>query len=137
MDWVPESSRRARVLPLDALVRALGVRGLAELVRRTCALARQMAARLAAAPGVHVLNEVVLNQVLVAFDGGPGARCDDATRAVIARVRAEGTCWAGGAVWQGVHAMRISVSNWSTPREDIDRSADAILRCHREVLGTS
>jgi hypothetical protein len=27
--------------------------------------------------------------------------------------------------------MRISVSNWSTTADDIDRSADAILRCAR------
>jgi hypothetical protein len=48
---------------------------------------------------------------------------------VIAKVQAEGTCWAGGAVWQGQQVMRISVSNWSTSEEDIDRSSEAILRC--------
>ena len=51
-----------------------------------------------------------------------------ATREVIVRVQAEGTCWAGGAVWQGQQAMRISVSNWSTTEADVDRSVEAILR---------
>jgi hypothetical protein len=89
-----------------------------------------MAERLAVQNGVHILNDVVLNQVLVRFDAADGD--DDAwTRAVIGRVQAEGTCWAGGAIWQGRQAMRISVSNWSTTEADIDRSADAILRCHR------
>jgi len=55
---------------------------------------------------------------------------DNTTQKVIAAVQAEGTCWAGGASWQGKQAMRISVSNWSTTEEDIDRSADAILRCY-------
>jgi hypothetical protein len=50
---------------------------------------------------------------------------------VIASVQAEGTCWAGGAFWQGQQAMRISVSNWSTTEADIDRSADAILACYQ------
>jgi hypothetical protein len=50
---------------------------------------------------------------------------------VIAKVQAEGTCWAGGAVWQGKQAMRIAVSNWSTTEADIDRSADAMVSCHR------
>jgi hypothetical protein len=50
---------------------------------------------------------------------------------VIAAVQAEGTCWAGGAVWQNKQAMRISVTNWSTTEADIDRSADAILNCFR------
>jgi hypothetical protein len=49
------------------------------------------------------------------------------TQRVIADVQAEGTCWAGGTVWQGQAAMRISISNWSTTADDIDRSAAAIL----------
>jgi hypothetical protein len=32
-------------------------------------------------------------------------------------------------------AMRISVSNWSTTEEDVDRSADSIIRAVRETLG--
>jgi hypothetical protein len=43
-------------------------------------------------------------------------------------VQADGTCWAGGTSWQGKSAMRISFSNWSTTEEDVDRSAEAILR---------
>ncbi|HJU42506.1 MAG TPA: aminotransferase class V-fold PLP-dependent enzyme [Vicinamibacterales bacterium] len=129
MDWVPESSRRARVLPLYALFRTLGREGIAGIVRRNCALARRMAQRLAAASGVRVLNDVVLNQVLVQF------KDDETTRDVIAKVQAEGTCWAGGAKWQGKQAMRISVSNWSTTEADIDRSAGAILSAFSSVAG--
>lgn len=126
MDWAPESSRRARVLPIYALIRALGADGVAGIFRRNCAQAKRMARRLSSAPGVTVLNDVVLNQVLVHFTS------DDVTRAVIAGVQAEGTCWAGGAVWQGKQVMRIAVSNWSTTDEDIDRSAAAILRCFEQ-----
>jgi hypothetical protein len=53
------------------------------------------------------------------------------TRRVMASIQAEGTCWAGGAVWQGRQVLRISVSNWSTTREDIARSAEAIARAYR------
>jgi threonine aldolase len=84
-----------------------------------------MAERLSTALGVTILNDVVLNQVLVQF------RDDETTRGVIARVQADGTCWAGGATWQQKQVMRIAVSNWSTTQADIDRSADAILRCFR------
>jgi glutamate/tyrosine decarboxylase-like PLP-dependent enzyme len=133
MDWVPESSRRSRVVPIYALLRTLGARGVRDMVKRTCDLASRMATHLAAAPGVRVLNEVALNQVLVQFDGAPGLDADETTRRVVAAVQAEGTCWAGGAVWQGRHAMRISVSNWSTTETDIDRSAQAILGCYRSI----
>jgi glutamate/tyrosine decarboxylase-like PLP-dependent enzyme len=125
MDWAPESSRRARSLPLYALIRSLGRDGIAGIVRGNCALARRMAERLSRAPGVTILNEVVLNQVLVRFTD------DETTTQVIARVQAEGTCWAGGAFWKNQQAMRISVSNWSTTEEDIDRSAAAILKCYQ------
>jgi glutamate/tyrosine decarboxylase-like PLP-dependent enzyme len=125
MDWTPESSRRARALPLYALFRSLGRDGIADLVRRNCALARRIAACLSKEPGVTILNDVVLNQVLVQF------KDDDTTRRVIAAVQAEGTCWAGGAFWQNKQAMRVSVSNWSSTEEDIDRSADAMIRCFR------
>ncbi len=123
MDWVPESSRRARVVPLYALIQALGGDGIRDLVDRTCQLARRMAERLAGERGVRILNEVALNQVLVAFDGPGGSGPAACTPEVILRVQAEGTCWAGGATWQGQDAMRISVSNWSTTEADIDRSA--------------
>lgn len=132
MDWVPESSRRARVIPLYALIRTLGRSGIQSMVTKTCALATRMADRLAHAPDVRILNDVVLNQVLARFGDEADAAADDRhTREVIARVQAEGTCWAGGAVWQGRQVMRISISNWSTTEEDVDRSADAILRSAR------
>jgi len=75
---------------------------------------------------------VVLNQVLVRFSDGAGAGDDQFTAGVIRRVQEDGTCWLGGTTWRGMHAMRISISNWSTTDEDIDASADAILRCARK-----
>src|SRR5207253_10334508 len=41
IDWVPESSRRARGFVLWATLQTLGRSGVAELVDRCCALARQ------------------------------------------------------------------------------------------------
>jgi glutamate/tyrosine decarboxylase-like PLP-dependent enzyme len=132
-NWVPESSRRARGFGVWAALRALGRRGVGELVERCVALARRMADRLRAAPGVEVLNEVVLNQVLVRFAARDGRDADAWTRAVIRRVQDDGTCWAGGTTWHGGAAMRISVSNWSTTEADVDRSVAAVLRCAETV----
>jgi glutamate/tyrosine decarboxylase-like PLP-dependent enzyme len=134
MDWAPESSRRARVIPLYALFRTLGRSGIQAMIRQTVTLARRMAARLTREPGVHVLNDIVLNQVLVRFDGDSARTTDDTTVDVIARVQIDGTCWVGGATWFGRQVMRISISNWSTTDADIDRSADAILGCYRMAL---
>jgi glutamate/tyrosine decarboxylase-like PLP-dependent enzyme len=130
-DWVPEFSRRARGFTVYAALRSLGRAGVREMIERCCALARRFGDRLRDQPGVHVLNDVVLNQVLVRFTppgGGEGEIADAFTREVIARVQADGTCWLGGTVWHGMGAMRISVSTWSTTEEDVDRSVEAILR---------
>ena len=118
---VPELSRRARGVDVWAAMKSLGREGLAELVSRNCACARRFADGLREA-GHEVLNEVVLNQVLVAFGDA------DRTRAVIAALQEDGTCWAGPTVWQGRTAMRISVSSWATTEADVDRSLEAILR---------
>ena len=128
-DYVPEFSRRARGFTVWAALRSLGRQGIAELVERCCALARRFAERLGQ-PGIEILNEVVLNQVLVRFHPPDGGDVDVFTREVIARVQADGTCWLGGTTWHGMAAMRISVSNWSTTEEDVDRSAEAILRIY-------
>jgi glutamate/tyrosine decarboxylase-like PLP-dependent enzyme len=126
-EFVPEESRRARAVPVYAALRTLGRDGLAALVERNCAQARHMAERLAQHPAVRILNDVVLNQVLVRIQD-PRRDADDLTRAVIAGVQREGTCWLGGTTWHGKAAMRIAVSNWSTTDRDIDHSADAILQ---------
>ena len=128
-DFVPEASRRGRGFAVYAALRSLGRDGVAELVERNCALARRLAAGVAEVSGIEVLNDVVLNQVLLRF----GAK-DALTDEVISRVQADGTCWVGGTLWQGVAAMRVSVSNWSTTEADIDRSVEAIVRAARTPL---
>jgi glutamate/tyrosine decarboxylase-like PLP-dependent enzyme len=126
--YAPESSRRARGFAVWAALRSLGRAGVADLVERCCAHARHFADLLGREDGVEILNDVVLNQVLVRFD-----RDDGRTRAVVEAVQEDGTCWLGGTVWQGRAAMRISVSGWRTTTADVERSAEAILRCLASV----
>ncbi len=130
MQWCPDSSRRARAVELWAALRFLGKDGVAELVERTCRHAGSFAKNLSNA-GFEVLNEVELNQVLVAFG------TDEQTERVIQAVQEDGTCWCGGTMWKGRRAMRISVSSWATSSEDVDRSSDAIRRMAEQVLGST
>jgi glutamate/tyrosine decarboxylase-like PLP-dependent enzyme len=128
-NWVPEASRRARGFAVYAALRSLGRQGIADMIERCCALARRMADQLSRGAGVQILNDVVLNQVLVRFSPRGGGGADAFTAEVIRKVQEDGTCWLSATTWHGMHAMRISVSNWSTSEEDIDLSAAAILRC--------
>jgi hypothetical protein len=77
------------------------------------------------------LNKVTLNQVLVSF-GDP-----DLTNRIIKKVQDDGTCWCGGTVWKGTTAMRISVSSWMTTKEDIEKSAAAIIKIAKEEIAAS
>jgi glutamate/tyrosine decarboxylase-like PLP-dependent enzyme len=126
MGITPQSSQRARGIEVWAALATLGRDGVAELVDRSCLLARRFADGLRAA-GFDVLNDVVLNQVLVSFGSA------EQTDAVIAAVQQEGTCWCGPTTWHDVRAMRVSVSGWSTTEDDIDRSVAAVVACARRV----
>lgn len=126
--YVPELSRRARGFAAWAMLRTLGRQGIVEMVRRHCALARRAAAQLAAEPGVRVLNEVCLNQVIVSFGDS-----DDLTRAVIARLQRDNICFAGGANWRGRWVLRLSIISAPIEEADIDRLTEALTGAWRAV----
>jgi glutamate/tyrosine decarboxylase-like PLP-dependent enzyme len=120
MVFTPQSSQRARGAEVWAVLAALGRDGVSRLVAGHAALARRFASGLTAG-GLHVLNEVRLNQVVAAC-ANPAA-----TDEMITALQREGTCWCGPTTWRGRRAMRISVSNWATTESDVDRSIAAIL----------
>ncbi|NUT39627.1 MAG: aspartate aminotransferase family protein [Thermoactinospora sp.] len=121
-----QMSQRARGAEVWAVLAARGRTGVADLVDRMCEHAEHMA-RLLSDAGARLLAPPGLNQVLVSFG-------DDATTdAVIAAVQRDRTCWAGGTVWHGRHAMRISVSDVATTTADIEVSAEAIIGCWRAL----
>jgi glutamate/tyrosine decarboxylase-like PLP-dependent enzyme len=123
-DTTLEGSRRPRGVEAWAALRSLGRRGLADMVERHCRQARRFADAFTAAE-FPVLNDVVLNQVLVSFGD------DRRTRAVIAAIQQDGTCWGGRTGWGGTSARRGSVVGWRTTRAAVDRSIEAILRIAR------
>ena len=119
MDWTPEFSRRARGFAVYAALQSLGRSGVAALVDGSCARARQFAEAIVRLSGCTVLNDVVLNQVLFRFAD------DETTNAVLADVQHGGEAWMSGTVWDGRSAIRLSVSNWRTTDNDIDRAVAA------------
>jgi glutamate/tyrosine decarboxylase-like PLP-dependent enzyme len=119
VEYNPEFSRRARAFPVYAAIRQLGRSGIAEIVERNCACARRFAEELRRVPGVEVLNDVVLNQVLFRFED------DERTKAALAAVQESGEAWMSGTSWDGRAAIRISVSNWQTTEADVERTVAA------------
>jgi glutamate/tyrosine decarboxylase-like PLP-dependent enzyme len=127
LDWGPDFSRRARGVPIYATLRSLGRDGVAVLAERVTRLARRFAEALGRSGRAEIVNDVVANQVLVRWlapDGDHGSLTD----AVMAGVRAEGTAFFTGTTYRGERLMRISVSDWATDEDDVDRAVEALLR---------
>jgi len=120
VNFTPDSSRRARAVEVWAALKSLGRAGLAETVARNCRQARWLAEKMTAA-GATVMNEVVLNQVVLAFGS------DEETKNTVAALQRAGDCWCGGTHWQGRTAMRVSFSSWATSQDDLTALLEAIL----------
>ncbi len=126
---VPEYSRRARGVPVWAALRSLGRSGVANLVEGLARNARAMAEGIAHISGAQVVNDVVYTQVCVRFGD------DERTRAVTARLLADGTVWMSGSRWRNQDVLRISVSNWATDATEVSRSVDAVRRALDATAG--
>jgi glutamate/tyrosine decarboxylase-like PLP-dependent enzyme len=132
MDWNPEWSRRARGFPTYAALRSLGRRGVAELFETYCEHTRTLAKGLAGLPGAELLYEPIVNQALVRFhdlrERAGEAEHDLRTDAVIAGINATGEAFFTGTTWRGRRVMRISVCNWRTDADDVQRTLNAASR---------
>ena len=121
-DRVPEMSRRARAVPVWAVLASLGRSGVAELVERYSRHAQLFADGIRAIPGGEVLNDVVFTQVCARFGD------DQHTREVVRRMLADGTAWTSGSRWHDHAVLRVALCNWSTTDEDVEVTLAALRR---------
>jgi glutamate/tyrosine decarboxylase-like PLP-dependent enzyme len=132
IDWTPEWTRRARGFPVYAALRELGRTGVADLIDRCCEYASQLVCGLGNLPGVEVVAYPTLNQGLVRFLDGrlnaTAASHDAKTEGVIKAINCEGSAYFSGTTWQGRRVMRISVVNWRTTKQDIQRTIRAVAQ---------
>ena len=82
-----------------------------------------------------MVREPKINQGLVRFlDPRADATEQDHDRRTdetIARIVATGEAFFGGTTWRGKRCMRVSVCNWQTSEDDVDRA----VRTAERVLG--
>lgn len=130
----PELSRRARGFAAWAVLQALGRKGVASLVRDHCQLARHLATRLSAEPGVIAMNEIALNQLAICFeDTASRLDADTLTDRVVAEIQKESTSFVEQAVWRGRRILRVSIISGDTRQDHVDRLAASIIRAWRHV----
>ena len=121
-----EFSRRARGIPIWAVLKTLGRQGVREMVERHCRQARMLAKGIDGKNGIKVLNDVVLNQVLCTRTDNQGT---ESSVEFVERMNASGKIWFGPTKWRGEPAFRLSVSSWRTTDADIER-AISVLTAH-------
>jgi glutamate/tyrosine decarboxylase-like PLP-dependent enzyme len=126
-DRAPEFSRSARGAETWAALLSLGRKGISDLVLRFHRHAKRISRELSAL-GFEVPHDVHFNQVFATLPGD-----EDACARITAHVQASGEAWFGQAQWQGWKGFRISVSNWTTTDEDIDRLIAAIAAAKASV----
>lgn len=124
----PESSRRARALPIWATLAAYGRDGYRAMVERHCALARHLADRVDAAPDLERLADVVLNVVCFRYrpPGLAQDRLDAVNRALGEALLADGRVFTGTTVYGGRVALRPAISNWRTTAADLDLLVEVV-----------
>jgi glutamate/tyrosine decarboxylase-like PLP-dependent enzyme len=137
MDWNPEWSRRGRGFATYAALRNLGRDGVADLVERTCDHAHALVTRIGSLEGAEVVWEPQINQGMVRFfDPRQGASATDHdafTDHMMAEILASGEAFFTGTTWRGRRAMRVSVCNWQTSANDVDR----VIACVARILTVS
>jgi glutamate/tyrosine decarboxylase-like PLP-dependent enzyme len=133
----PESSRRARALPIWATLAAYGRSGYRELVERHCDLAGHLAAAVDAAPDLERLADVPLNVVCFRFRpvGLSEAEVDDVNRRLGEALLDDGRVYAGATVYRGRVALRPAISNWRTTAADLDLLVEVVRELGAAVAG--
>jgi glutamate/tyrosine decarboxylase-like PLP-dependent enzyme len=134
----PESSRRARALPIWATLAAYGRAGYRALVERHCDLAAHLAATVDAAPDMERLAEVPLNVVCFRYrpTGLSEPELDDVNRRLGEALLDDGRVFAGTTVYGGRVALRPAISNWRTTSADLDLFVDVVRELGARAVGT-
>ena len=132
----PESSRRARALPVFATLLASGRQGITAMVDEHLRLAKYLAAKVSAHEELELIDEPHLN--IVPFRFAPKAArkrdLDALNEAAAASVLAEGKVYVGTTRYRSRIVFRPAIANWRTSEADLDLLVAAILKAGRTSL---
>ncbi|KAJ7658955.1 putative tyrosine decarboxylase [Mycena rosella] len=118
-----ENSRRFRALPVYATLLASGRLGHVDLLARQIALARRIAAYVAASLAYELLPDAALDSVymVVLFR----ARAEALNAQLVARLNASKEMRVSGLPWNGRPATRLAIGTW---RVDVERDLGRVVR---------
>ncbi|MCP9984260.1 pyridoxal phosphate-dependent decarboxylase family protein [Actinomadura madurae] len=124
----PESSRRARALPIWATLRAYGRDGHRAMVERHLDVAGHLGRLVEAAPDLELLAPVRLCITCFRYrpEGVPAERLDDLNARLGEALLADGRVYAGTSTYRGMTVLRPATLNWRTTKADVERLVDVL-----------
>jgi glutamate/tyrosine decarboxylase-like PLP-dependent enzyme len=118
----PESSRRARALPIWATLRAYGREGYRAMVERHLDVSRHLGELVEEAPELELLAPVRLCVVCFRYrpDGVPEERLNELNARLGEALIADGRVFAGTSTYRGMTVFRPAPLNWRTTKADVE-----------------
>lgn len=132
----PESSRRARALPVFATLLARGRAGIRAMVERHLDLAALLADEVRAAGDLELVDEPVLNVVPFRFapEGVRRRDLDDLNERLGRAVLDDGRVAVGLTRYRSVVCLRPAIANWRTGEDDVRLVVEVVRELGARLL---
>jgi len=132
-DLGPDLSRGFRALKVWMTLRVYGADRLGAMIEQCCAVARHLADRVDAAPGLERLAPVALNIVCFRFTDATGD-LDRLNADIVADLQEAGIAAPSTTTIDGRLAIRAAIVNHRTTAADADALVDGVLAAARATL---
>jgi aromatic-L-amino-acid decarboxylase len=128
-DYGPDLSRGFRALKTWFTLKTFGGDQLGRMMEETCAVARHLEKRIAAAPQLELLAPVQLNIVCFRYRAG---EADKINTEIVADVQEAGLAAPSLTTIDGKRAIRAAIFNHRTQDRDVDALVEAVLKYGRQ-----
>jgi aromatic-L-amino-acid/L-tryptophan decarboxylase len=135
-EYGPELSRTFRALKVWFTFKAYGIENLAKVIERNCVQAQQLGREIEASGDLELLAPVSLNIVCFRFNpsGLSEAELDRFNHAIVIQLQVRGIAAPSTTKVGGRTAIRVSLTNHRTRRNDLDALVHAVRRLGYELL---
>jgi glutamate/tyrosine decarboxylase-like PLP-dependent enzyme len=127
VNLTPENSRRLRALPSWFSLIAYGKHGYTEIVERNCLLAQWLGEKIETSSVFELLAPVRMNGVCFSCAAKGGKFSTEVVKSYLKRLQSNGDVFLTPTVYQGKPAIRASITNWRTTREDVEIAWKAMM----------
>ena len=131
----PENSRRLRALPSLFTVLAYGKNGYSKIVEDNCRLARWLGEQIAGSSQFELLSKVRMNGVCFTLKSNGRPVEPQRISEYLSIIKDNGSVFLTPTTYQSLPALRASISNWRSTKEDMVTAWEAMRQCVIRLSG--